>query len=66
MGKVFRRLEVAVAWYLLEVCYWGERYLWERYDQQFVARYILPELTRGDPPDPAIFRSSWEPTVFGR
>jgi hypothetical protein len=52
MGKLFRRLEIAAAWSLLEFCYWFECYLWERYDQQFVTRYIMPELACGDPPEP--------------
>lgn len=46
MGDALRRLEIAVAWRLMEICHWGEQLLWERYDHDFVARYILPGLDR--------------------
>ncbi len=44
MRDAVRRLKIAVAWRLLDLCYWGEQFLWERYDQDFVVRYIMPDL----------------------
>ncbi len=44
MRDALRRLKIGVAWRLLDLCYWGEQFLWKRYDQDFVVRYIMPDL----------------------
>ena len=51
MREALRRLEVAIAWHLLAACHWGERLFWERYDHDFVADFILPDLEIGTPPE---------------
>ena len=52
MRELLRRLEVTVAWHLLAVCHWGERLLWERYDHDFIADFIMPDLEIETPPEP--------------
>lgn len=52
MREVLRRLELVVAWHLLEALHWGEHLLWDRYDQDFVATFILPDLDREVEPPP--------------
>lgn len=54
MRETLRRLEIVVAWHLLEAFDWAARLLWERYDHDFVAFFILPGLDREIeiPPEP--------------